>query len=424
MKKLCLNLLFLFSLSFLSSQNNFKVIVEGLKVGDSATIILQKGAENLLKKYAKKTDDSSVELNFNIGNGKWALKTDATGYTFPTSKTITSPDDVSATITLTEIVNSNYTYTWQDDDSASGHATQSYSNEPTSIVVKDKTVKVPHDYAAIKLRNDFGVVLSNDVELWSIEDSYRLYKMFSSLPYTPNGENSKVNFNTGEGVKGIFYLTNDEQYRDLTLDNSNGLVNATVSQSAFTYASPLVVTIDGIKGKFYSKRLYHVVVNYVTEFASNDDMVDWIARESFGFTFLKPNQETEDLMSEDSSNFQEFFDDEKLEILAMFEELPEGFHKQEGLKYMVRRINGQDHPKYKTAPAIAWAHLNTIKYCLFTSINSSRESTFSLGLHIWSNYKRWLGYFRWMVWRSNFCFWMVNFKYYRICFTLCPFKES
>ena len=61
--------LFLFSLysTNVYSQNNFKVIVEGLKVGDSATIILQKGAENLLKKYAKKIDDSSVELNFNIG---------------------------------------------------------------------------------------------------------------------------------------------------------------------------------------------------------------------------------------------------------------------------------------------------------------------------------------------------------------------
>ena len=44
------------------------------------------------------------------------------------------------------------------------------------------------------------------------------------------------------------------------------------------------------------------------------------------------------------SNFQEFFNSEKLEILAMFEELPEGFHKQEGLKYLVRRINGQDDP--------------------------------------------------------------------------------
>ncbi len=28
----------------------------------------------------------------------------------------------------------------------------------------------------------------------------------------------------------------------------------------------------------------------------------------------------------------------------MFEELPEGFHKQEGLKYLVRRIDGQEHP--------------------------------------------------------------------------------
>ena len=71
---------------------NFKVIVEGLKVGDSATIIMQKSAERLLKKYAKKVDQSPVELNFNLDNGKWALKTDATGYTFPTSKTITSPE--------------------------------------------------------------------------------------------------------------------------------------------------------------------------------------------------------------------------------------------------------------------------------------------------------------------------------------------
>ena len=57
---------------------------------------------------------------------------------------------------------------------------------------------------------------------------------------------------------------------------------------------------------------------------------------------MKANQETEDLMSEDSSNFQSFPAEEKIEILAMFEELPDGFHKQNGLKYLVRRINGQD----------------------------------------------------------------------------------
>ena len=351
-------LIFIISSNIIFSQNNFDVTVAGLKAGDSARVTLQKSSESLFKKWAKSTDGSDVVLNFNgnesLTNGKWSLSIDATGYTYPTAKVLNIPGDTSAKITLTELQTGSYKYTWQDDDSAAGHSTQSYYSEPTKIVVLDKSVSVPNDYASIKLRNDFGVVLSDDIKSWSKEDSYRLYKMFTSLPFNENGEGNKVDFSTGEGVRGVFYLTDDEQYKDLTLEKDGDLVNATISQSAFTYATPLVVTIDGIKGKFYSKRLYHVVVNYVTDFASDDEMVDWIADGSFGFRFMKPNQETETLMGEDSSNFQEFFDDEKMEILAMFEELPEGFHKQDGLKYMVRRINGQDHPKYKTAAGIAW----------------------------------------------------------------------
>jgi hypothetical protein len=157
-------------------------------------------------------------------------------------------------------------------------------------------------------------------------------------------------------------LTDKEQDDDLTINNTGTVPYATVSQSAFTYANPQIVTIDGIRGKFYSKRLYHVVVKFITDFANNEEVLNWLARERFGIQFMKPNQETEDLMSEDQSNFQEFFKSEKLEILAMFEELPEGFHKQEGLKYLVRRINGQNHPEYTTAAALAWAGLETIEF--------------------------------------------------------------
>ena len=92
------------------------------------------------------------------------------------------------------------------------------------------------------------------------------------------------------------------------------------------------------------------------------EVVSWLANERFGIKFMKADQETEDLMNEDQSNFQEFFKSEKLEILAMFEELPEGFHKQEGLKYLVRRINGQDNPQYPTAAAIAWTGFNTMEF--------------------------------------------------------------
>ena len=36
--------------------------------------------------------------------------------------------------------------------------------------------------------------------------------------------------------------------------------------------TPQIVTLDGIRGKFFSKRLYHVVVNFITDFANNDEV--------------------------------------------------------------------------------------------------------------------------------------------------------
>ena len=266
------------------------------------------------------------------------------------------------TWTLTPLTDDDYDYTWQDDGSAAGHATQRYINEPARIVVLNDSIAVPDDFSAVKLRTEYGVILSDSIQPWSNEDSYRLYKMFSNLPYNSYGEGNGINYETGENIRGVFMLTDQEQDNDLSIDNSNQIPYATVSQSAFVYAEPQIVTIDGIRGKFFSKRLYHTVVNFITDFANDDGMVSWLANERFGIKFMKADQETEDLMNEDQSNFQEFFKSEKLEILAMFEELPEGFHKQEGLKYLVRRINGQDNPQYPTAAAIAWTGFNTMEF--------------------------------------------------------------
>ena len=355
----------LFALFFgffsLSSQKNFDVYVSGLKAGDSAQVTIQKSSSSLFKKWAKSTDGSDVNLSFSLDDGKWALSIDATGYTYPTAKIINIPSDSNATITLTEMIsNGVFKYSWNDDDSAAGHNTQSYYGEPTSIKVLDKTVNVPNDYSSIYLRNRYGIILSNEIEPWSIEDSYRLFKTMEMLPYNPY---DKVDFSKGENIRGVFKLTKDDQYRDISIVSDGSLKNVTISQRAFVYASPQIVTIDGIKGKFYSKRLYHAIVNYLTDFGNNDNEVNKIADKSFGVKFMEADQDTEDLMGEDASNFQSFTSVEKIEILGMFEELPEGFHKQDGLRYLVRRINGQDNPVYKGAAAIAWtggdtAHLD------------------------------------------------------------------
>jgi len=306
----------------LFAQNNLTVNVNGIKANDSIRIIVQKSAEKLLKKWVKYNSSGTSTVQFNVDNGKWALIIDATGYTFPSSTVINIPETNNATVTLTPLLNTNYIYNWKDDDSYAGHATQVYVNEPSTLVVLNNTVSIPNDYSSVKLRNEFGIILSNDRSKWSSEDSFRLYSMLKTLPLQTFGEGSVLNFEKGENVKAIFYLTDQEQFKDINIVNVNGVKHVTVSQSAFTYASPQIGILDGIKTKFYSKRLNHAILNYYTDFGSNEQNVDIIAQEKYGFRFMKSNLETQNLMHEDASNFQEFFNEEKIEILSMFEELP------------------------------------------------------------------------------------------------------
>ena len=155
-------LLFFFTFCIGYSQTDFKVTVKGLKSGDSATVTIQQGNKHKFSKIAKDSNDNDVEIFFSgdssLSDGKWALSIDATGYTYPTAKIIEIPSDNSAIITLTKMIDDGvYKYKWSDDDSAAGHNTQSYINEPTQIVVLDKTVNVPNDFSSINLRNRYGI---------------------------------------------------------------------------------------------------------------------------------------------------------------------------------------------------------------------------------------------------------------------------
>ena len=357
-KNTLIKLTFLLLTVSIFSQTQFEVNVNGIKENDSIRVIVQKSSESLLKKWIH-ASDSPTSAVFSLSDGNWAVKLDATGYTYPSQQIVNVPTDSNITWELTPLTDDDYYYTWKDDGSAAGHATQRYVNGPAKILVLNDSIVVPDDFSAVKLRTEYGVILSDSIQPWSSEDSYRLYKMFSNLPYN---KNSSINYETGENIRGIFMLTNEEQDNDLTINTATEIPYARVSQSAFVYAEPQIVTIDGIRGKFFSKRLYHVVVNFITDFANNEGVLNWLAKERFGVKFMTANQQTEDLMGEDSSNFQEFFKSEKLEILAMFEELPEGFHKQQGLQYLVRRINGQDDPVMPSAAAIAFAGRNTIEF--------------------------------------------------------------
>tara|TARA_B110000014_G_scaffold60236_1_gene40724 strand:+ start:43 stop:4383 length:4341 start_codon:yes stop_codon:yes gene_type:complete len=352
--------LFLSTLFYNSySQSTLTVTVNGLEDGDSAKVTLTKGTYVLIVKKAKNPVDKKAEITFDsLSNGdNWVIAIDAPGYAYPTSAVIKIPDISSLTIDISKYSANNFIYEWQDDSSFVGHATQTYVNEPPTLVVLNDTLKIPNDYSSIKLREEYGFVLSNDIKEWSNEDSYRLYskiERFKDIIGNAYGESSVLNYTTGENVRAIWYLTDQEILNDLSITIKDGIKHVTLASSSLTYAEPQVVTLDGIRGKFYSKRLYKAMLYYFSDFGNNAQILEKIANNRFGFRFMKSDQETEDLMNESASNFQEFYPNEKIEILGMFEEMPDGFHSLDCHNYLVRRIDGQPHPVLSLAPAIAW----------------------------------------------------------------------
>ena len=289
------------------------------------------------------------------------------------------------------MLNQDYFYEWSDDDSYAGHATQTFINEPYELTIIDQNISVPNDFSSINLRNDFGIVLSNDDKFWNQEDAFRLYSTINQIPvFNKIDINSDINYENGENINLILKLTDDYIFRDIEIEsNENGIITAKISQSAFTYASPLVGILDGIKTRFYSKRLFNAMVYYVTDYGRDHIKINDLAKIKYGVEFLVPDERTENLMNETKSNFQEFYHEEKLEILSMFEELPEGTHKLNNLKYLVRRIDGQDHPERPSASAIAWGGLNTIEFMSKGFNGTSLSATRRLILHEKAHFIYW-----------------------------------
>jgi hypothetical protein len=345
---------------FVQSQSQVSGVIKGLKQGDTAIVKIQKNAEAFyFKRIGGIANNADVSYAFpNLSIGKWAISIDAKGYLFPPAKVLElNNNNIDLTITLTPAtIGSTYNYTWQDDSSFVGHAQQAYINDKVEINVLGKAEKVPDDFNAINALNEYGFLFSDDSSKWTSEDAYRLYQTFKKLNFRKYGENDSVK------VKAKWILTDRFIDRDIDFRTVNGVDVITISRAAFTYATPQVVTVDGVKGKFFSKRLYTALVYYYSDKGINKDRIAEIAKTRYGFEFLAPSAFLKTLMNETETNFQEFTSDEKIIILSMFEEFPDAMQRQGELKYMVRRVNGQSHPVYPTAPAIAWVTNNNIEW--------------------------------------------------------------
>ena len=56
-------------------------------------------------------------------------------------------------------------------------------------------------------------------------------------------------------------ITDDDVVDDISINIVNGIKKVIISRKAFVYATPLIAELDGIKGRFFSKRLYNAVIS-------------------------------------------------------------------------------------------------------------------------------------------------------------------
>lgn len=243
-----------------------------------------------------------------------------------------------------------FTFEWTEDVSVAGSEYSAYVNKPHTIQFLDQIIEIPDLAAAEKLLHDYNILLSNERQTWSQEHAYRLLETLSSIPQNVR---NPYNAQTSKPTKWI--LENDYLADDISVTPGEW-ITVKISSAAFIYATPKVVQIDGKKGNYYSQRLHHAVLRYVTNNGENLDAVEYILTNRYGISTRVPDYSalTAGITNETEARFQRFHPLELIHIINMFEEMPTGFHKINGLKYLLRRLDGTFHPRYPQAPAVAW----------------------------------------------------------------------
>ena len=240
-----------------------------------------------------------------------------------------------------------FTYHWEMDETPTGSETVSVI-QPVEVTILDNPINVSNSTAALKLRQQYGVNLS---EKWTPELSQLLLSALELLPIS-------------NSVQSYWNLTDNHIHNDILFMDIKGVKIVAISSHAFDYAEQKLAEIDGIRGRLFSKRLYRAIVRYATNNGADRRLVKKILKNRYAVRIDPPSYEdlTKNTTKEHAGRFMDFKNDEIIELIAMLEEYPTGMLKTPGLNYIVRRLDGLPHPIYPQAAAVAWVTQGYIEF--------------------------------------------------------------
>ena len=246
-----------------------------------------------------------------------------------------------------------FTYHWEIDETPSGQETV-HIPKPIKVKIEGLNINASHESgAAVKLATLYKVYLSPQ---WDSEKASLLLNTINNLPGAHWYFDDKPSY---------WMLDAAHIHNDITFGNEvKGVQFVTITSEAFNYAGQLMAKIDGVRGRFFSKRLHRAVIKFATNNGSNRHVINTIMRERYGISLDVPDyvELTKNTTGEHAGRFEAFKPEEIIALMSMLEEYPTGMLSTPGLKHIIRRLDGSPHPLYPLAPAVAWPSEGYIEF--------------------------------------------------------------
>ena len=228
--------------------------------------------------------------------------------------------------------------------------------QPVQVIILDEPLEIADNSASIRMLQKYSVHLGTE---WNAAHAYRLLQIFKTIPQRTNSDGYPDKL-----LPSVFILTNQHIHNDIEIVHHGNTRIVTVAADAFTYATPLLAEIEGVRGRYFSKRLHRAVVRFVTDNGNDRHAMKEILRKRYDVSLNVPDytELTRHTTGEDAGRFSQFKNEELIVLVSMLEEYPTGMLNTPGLKYLVRRLDGTPHPLHPTAPAVAWTSAGYIEF--------------------------------------------------------------
>lgn len=242
--------------------------VEGPGAFDDVRVLLTCG-NGVLETTAPGPDGSFVFAG--LPDGDYVVTVRKTGYRGPPARrfrleggVITSPPPgkVDREYVLATLDPHTFVYHWEEDQSTSGYDYSAHVNQPLEVEFLDESVEVSDNSSAIRLNHDYSILLvDSESGAWTREHAYRLLETMRAIP---QDDELYPEYESRGASKWL--LTSEHVHNDIRITGGDVFSERTVliSEEAFVNASPKIALIEGKRGKYYSQRLHHALVRFVT----------------------------------------------------------------------------------------------------------------------------------------------------------------